>query len=326
MNSKESSFFSPIYETLPIGNLRKMFLIEIFLIFITGIELCITGLTYYFITNIGIISLQPIVYIDQILWPKSIEQAYYLVWVEIAVLIIEIIIRKKFHDLTKIPITLKNELNEDQIEQKNESQLTSELNQGETTLRNHKLYYFAALFGIALMIGYLNYFPRTFGLFSSYKSISEQFATIQDSTEFTIFILINIVWSFSLAMIFLFMLFFSARQIKDINNTIKIRVKSGENLDQPIESWKPQLSKPWNLMTIEEQKQYRLEVLALEKERSIQSKEDQFKKLVETEREKRRLGEKAYSLKQKEAKQKTKSAKKEKLEKSKVKEDKFDFR
>ncbi len=177
-----------------------------------------------------------------------------------------------------------------------------------------------------MLFGYLQYFPRAEGLFPTYTLINDSdYATLTNLSDFTTFEYINLIFIMSLGMADLFLMLFSIRQIKDIHLTVSHKIEKHEEIPEEQLNWKPSLPKPWKYMTIEERKTYQMQVLELEKQRSYQIQEVRFKKLVEDERAKRRLGEKHFKQNQREKKKSDQKKIKQKKSKS-IEQDKFDFR
>jgi hypothetical protein len=129
---------------------------------------------------------------------------------------------------------------------------------------------------------------------------------------------------------------FSLRQIKDMHHVINEQKKlhlhkdiieeNQSNSTQVTDSWKPSLPKPWEKMNISERKEYQMRVIQLEKERARLKQQERFQQLVNEERERRRVGDKFFEMKQKEKKQEVELLKKQQKTKDTKQETKFDFR
>lgn len=328
-----SKVFVKVYDQIPLKNLRNMLGFELVLFFIALFGIILTIWNFQLITFEGISSIQTTVSINILIWRNVIKTAYNISWIQICLFIVIVLIRILFRKQTSLSLIQKHNLklnaNDEPIQEK---QNIFEPFEKEASLRNHKVYFAIAITGGLVVIGYLNYFPRAEQLFPSFILSQYPYGFILKPAEYSTFVWINLIFGFGICNLFLFLVFFSLRQIKDMHHVISVKtsntISSDSVLSSPDEDWRPKLPKPWKYMTIAERKEYQMKVIQLEKEHRITKEKEKLENFLQNEREKVRLGKDLYSQKLKEKKKLEELNKKENKKKKtqETNQEKYDFR
>ena len=341
------------YESILLPNLREMLKIEFILLIGSIIGMGLISWMYVQLVFQAVDEIGNVIRLNYGLWQQIHESSYYMAWGLIILTIFLLRFRAVSRRFTRIPSVQQETLSlsgesdpspptptEPKKDNSTEQLPPSEpiLNQPlpvatETALRNPITSYLIMIFTIGTIVGYLNYFPRADTLFSSLVIVSPDLAIVTYPAQYSSYLFLNTVFAFIILNLYLFSVFFSLRQIKDLKRTIKAKTpasmlgQQNENT-HPQEDWRLPLPKPWNQMTWEERKEYKLQVYQVEKERARQKEREQLKKLIAQEKEKRLLGEAMYKEKQKKEKTKQKEEAKQTKEKLKKQEQQsgYDFR
>jgi hypothetical protein len=323
------------YEPILRENLYKMIRIEMAVIMGVWIGMISIVWIFFKLNYEAIIDLNPVVRIDYILWLENLEISYYWVWSLIGVVFFTIYLRVLFRRLTQIPIQ-RSELDPTEKTSKiqipeNGPKISDNSLQDLTTtaLRNPWTPFFIGFSTIGGLLIYLNYFPRGETLFPSWELISTDLAIVRFPAQYTGYFMVNIVICFIILNLYLFQFFYSLRQLKDMQKTLKEhRARPNSMNIMQKEDWKPPLPKPWHQMNWDEKKAYKQQVYAIEKQRRLEKEKAELQKWIDEEREKRRIGEHLYKEKEKTVKKQKKIEKVQKKlakEKEKTRTD-YDFR
>jgi hypothetical protein len=330
-----------IYTHLPLRSLEKIESTEKLISMLELLGGAITFYIFYLIIFAGIDAISPVVVINYPRWSSNVSNAYYLEWFTICLLLILIYLRKSSHNSAKLPLLQQDRLKKAQI-YGDQKLIQAKYETIETTnsqkekafsstseLRDPSKYNITATINIGIIILYLNYFPRKEGLFPSLIFISQETAVVVKPAEYSTFFMINIVFSFMIFTLFLFLLFYSIRQLKDMKKVVKYKLTQEIGTDEAekeMYNWKPPLPKPWKNMTIQERKEYDLKVLKIQKERAAQVEKLKIALELKKDKDKLRFGEKEYKKKKKEEEIKQNTKQDMKAKKEEIIREKYDFR
>lgn len=237
------------FDRIPYRNLIKMRVIEVIIITLCIYLLVVLWLLYYWIAIEPFNVVYNLVLIDSEMFNEAANLGYNAIWISVGVNIIIVFLYYKFQSLTKQSV-MRQDLKDTETVQKIKDSMDMER---VGSLRNQQIMRWALILSILSNIAILNYFPRKLLLFPSYV-MNEDSEVINVYFEYQLFsILMVVLFAFSSITLFN-IIFYSVRQIKDINGVIIKKEKSDPKLrDNPLKRMPYEQRYKIKIMVLEEE-------------------------------------------------------------------------